>query len=219
MVRGARASYARRVMDTVISGLHASEPQPLPFAPSLVVRSYLLERDGGNVLVYGAETLPSVDLRGARRYLGHWHEAMFAAPVGVPTLVHERDHAHAEARMTVDGTFAGRETLDGDFELIPIPGHTPGATAFLWDSGEHRFLFTGDSLYLDDGEWVVALDVRGADRDAYLESLAVLRELDFDVLVPWAASAGQPPHAVTDATDARRRIDAITDRVRRGENR
>jgi hypothetical protein len=39
------------------------------------------------------------------------------------------------------------------------------------------------------------------------------------VLVPWAASAGQPPHAVTDATDARRRIDAILDRVRRGESR
>jgi glyoxylase-like metal-dependent hydrolase (beta-lactamase superfamily II) len=204
-------------METVIPGLHASEPQPLPFAPSLVVRSYLLEREGGNLLVNGAETIPAGDV--ARRYLGHWHEAMFAAELDAPTVVHERDRARTEGRTAIDGTFSGRETIDGDFELIPIPGHTPGATAFLWDSGEHRMLFTGDSIYLDEGEWVVALDVSGADRDAYLESLALVRELDFDVLVPWAASAGQPPHAVTDATDARRRIDAILDRVRRGESR
>jgi glyoxylase-like metal-dependent hydrolase (beta-lactamase superfamily II) len=204
-------------METVIPGLHASEPQPLPFAPSLVVRSYLLEREGGNLLVYGAETIPAGDV--ARRYLGHWHEAMFAAELDAPTVVHERDRARTEGRTAIDGTFSGRETIDGDFELIPIPGHTPGATAFLWHSGEHRMLFTGDSIYLEEGEWVVALDVGGADRDAYLESLELVRELDFDVLVPWAASAGQPPHAVTDATDARRRIDAILDRVRRGESR
>ena len=78
-------------------------------------------------------------------------------------------------------------------------------------------LFTGDSLFLDEGDWVVALDVRGADRDAYVASLELIRGLEFDVLVPWAASADRPPHAVTDATDARRRIGAIADRLRRGE--
>jgi glyoxylase-like metal-dependent hydrolase (beta-lactamase superfamily II) len=206
-------------METVMPRLRATEPQPLPFAQSLVVRSYLLERDAGDLLVYGAETTPAPD-GVAYRYLNHWHEAMFAAGLdGIPTLVHERDRAPAEQRVRVDGTFSERTKIDGDFELIPIPGHTPGATAFLWDSGEHRYLFTGDSIYLDEGEWVVALDVSGADRDAYLDSLALVRELEFDVLVPWAATAGQPPHAVTDATDARRRIDAILDRVRRGESR
>ena len=80
-------------------------------------------------------------------------------------------------------------------------------------------LFTGDSIYLDEGEWVIALNVQGADRDAYIESLERIRELEFDLLVPWAATAGQPPHAVTDADDAGRRIDAILERVRRGEDR
>jgi len=206
-------------MDTVIPGLHASAPHPLPFARSLLVRSFLLEREAGNLIVYGAEATPS--LEGAtHRYLGHWHEAMFAADLdGIPTLVHERDREPAEQRASVDGTFSERSTLDGDFELIPIPGHTAGATAFLWDSGAHRALFTGDSIYLVEDEWVVAVDVSGADRDAYLESLALMRELEFDVLVPWAATVGRPPHAFTDAVDARRRIDAIVDRVRRGESR
>jgi glyoxylase-like metal-dependent hydrolase (beta-lactamase superfamily II) len=202
----------------VIERLHASEPHPLPFAPDLHVRSFALERDGGNLLVYGAETTPALDGL-ERRYLGHWHEAMFAADLpGTPTFVHERDRELAEARTAIDGTFTERAML-GDFELIPMPGHTAGATAFLWDTGDRRLLFTGDTIYLDEGEWVAALNVRGADRGAYVASLELLRELEFDVLVPWAATAGQPPHAVTDATDAGRRIDAILDRVRRGEDR
>ena len=36
-----------------------------------------------------------------------------------------------------------------------------------------------------------------SDRAAYLDSLELIRELDFDVLVPWAATAGDPYHAVT----------------------
>ena len=52
-----------------------------------------------------------------------------------------------------------------------------------------------------------------SDRAAYLDSLELIRELDFDVLVPWAATAGQPDHALTDRADTRRRIDAIIERV------
>ncbi len=133
--------------------------------------------------------------------------------------MHELDREQSESRTAIAGTFAERTTLDGDFEVIPIPGHTPGATAFLWDSGEHRMLFTGDSLFFDEGEWVIALDVRGADRDAYVQSLELIRGVDFDVLVPWAATVGQPPHAMTDAADVGRRIDAILERVRGGADR
>jgi hypothetical protein len=57
-----------------------------------------------------------------------------------------------------------------------------------------------------------------SDRAAYLQSLELIRELDFDVLVPWAATGGRPYHAVTSRVDARRRIDAILDRVGRGED-
>ena len=76
-------------------------------------------------------------------------------------------------------------------EVIPTPGHTAGATAYLWDTGEHRALFTGDSVYLRDGEWVAAV-LGSSDRERYIEGLELMRGLDFDVLVPWAASVGQP---------------------------
>jgi glyoxylase-like metal-dependent hydrolase (beta-lactamase superfamily II) len=212
-------------LETVIPGLHATTPEPLPFAPSTTVRAFLLERERGNVLVYSTRELERdaaaiADLGGvSRRYLNHWHEAMFATDLDAPLFVHEREHAAVEERLPVRGSFSRRHMLDDDFEVIPTPGHTAGATAFIWDTGTHRALFTGDSVYLDGSEWVAAVLEGSSDREAYLASLELIRELEFDVLVPWAASAGEPYHAVTSRAEATRRLDAIIERLRRGEDR
>jgi glyoxylase-like metal-dependent hydrolase (beta-lactamase superfamily II) len=206
-----------------IAGLHAIGPESLPFARSLAIRAFLLERAAGNLLIYNtpglAENLAAAGERGgvARRYLNHWHEAMFdPGALRAPLFVHAADRAEVEAQgRHVRGAFSKRHVLDDDFEVIPTPGHTRGTAAYLWDTGEHRLLFTGDTIYLDDGEWVAAV-LRSSDRDAYVESLERLRELEFDVLVPWAATSGQPYYAATDPADARRRIGAILERARRG---
>ena len=211
------------MLDTPLPRLHASAPEPLPFAPSLHIRAFVLERERGNLLVYAAPTVgsaaPAIGALGGvtRQYLNHWHEAAFGGDgVDAPRAIHADDRGAAEDSLRVDETFSGRAVLDDDFELIPTPGHTPGATAFLWNNGEQRLLFTGDSIYLRDGEWVAAV-LDDSDRTAYIESLELLRELEFDVLVPWAAS-GESYYAPTDPPDARRRIDAILERLRRGEN-
>jgi glyoxylase-like metal-dependent hydrolase (beta-lactamase superfamily II) len=177
------------------------------------------------LLVYSVNGLASVapslqDLGGiARQYLNHWHESMFASDrLDAPLFCHENDRESVAENTPVSGTFSQRHRLDDDFEVIPTPGHTPGATAYLWDNGEHRFLFTSDTIYLNEGEWIAAV-LESSDRPSYIESLQLLRELDFDVLVPWLATRGQPYHALTDRADAQRRIDAILERVRRGEDR
>ena len=212
-------------LETIVPGLHATSPQPLPFAPSLTVRAFLLERSRGNILIYSTTELERdlaalEDLGGvSRRYLNHWHEAMFATELAAPLFVHERERAAVEEEMHVRGSFARRHLLDEDFEVIPTPGHTAGATSFLWEAGGHRMLFSGDSIYLDRGEWVAALLEGSSDRAAYITSLELIRELDFDLLVPWAASAGEPYHAVASRAEARRRIGAIIERLRRGEDR
>ena len=199
-------------LSTTIPGLHASDPAPLPFAPALQMRSFLLEREGGNLLIYGSTKVPDGDVW--RQYLGHGHEAAFVSPTGkAPVFVHAGDRAETEQQVPVRAAFSRRHALDDDFEVIPMPGHTPGSTAYLWHSGEHRFLFTADTIFLRDGDWRAAV-LGTSDRAAYLESLALLRELDFDVLVPWIAAG--PYSAMTDGADARRRIDAIIDRERRG---
>jgi glyoxylase-like metal-dependent hydrolase (beta-lactamase superfamily II) len=206
------------VHESPVRGLHASSPHALSFAPSVHVRAFLLEREAGNVVVYAAPEMPWPWEEVSRHYLNHWHEAMFASDTGAPLLVHRADRARVAERVRVRGSFSKRHTLGDDFEVIPIPGHTPGATAYLWDTGERRLLFTGDTLELSGGEWVAAV-LDSSDRDAYLDSLELIRELDFDVLVPWAAGAGERWYATTDPRDRRRRLDAVIARVRRGESR
>ena len=207
---------------TELDGVFASMPEPLPFAPSLHIRAFVLQREQGNLLVYGttglsADAAAIEELGGiSRQYLNHRHEAAFASRwVSAPLFVHEREREAVAETLDVRGSFSKRHMRDDDFEAIPTPGHTPGATAYLWEHGGLRLLFTGDTIYLRDGEWVAAL-LDSSDRAAYLDSLELIRELDFDVLVPWAASAGQPWYALTGEADSRRRIDAIIARLRRG---
>ena len=210
-------------MGTTLPGLFASPPERLPFAPSLSIRAFLLRRAQGNLLVYSATTLEAEaidDLGGiSRHYLNHRHEAMFApGSIAAPLFCHANERESVARAGRVRAAFSRRHMLDGDFEVIPTPGHTSGATAFLWDSGDHRLLFTGDTICLDHGEWVAAV-LDSSDRSRYVESLELMRELDFDMLVPWAATEGKPYHAATSRADARRRIEAILVRVRRGEAR
>ena len=211
-------------METAVEGLYATTPEPLPFAPSLDIRAFVLQRERGNVLVYSTTVLESdapaiEDLGGiSRHYLNHRHEAMFSSDwVAAPLFVHENERESVADAYHVRATFSRRHTLDDDFEAIPTPGHTSGATAYLWDSGRHRFLFTGDTIYLHDGEWVAAV-LGSSDRASYIESLELIGGLDFDVLVPWAATGGEDYFAVTSRADTKRRIDAILERVRRGED-
>jgi Metallo-beta-lactamase superfamily len=214
-------------MQTVIPGLYASAPERLPFAPSLEIRAFLLRREPGNLLVYSVGAVPaeaqSIEELGgiSRHYLNHWHEAQFgcdgiASTFKVPLVCHENERQSVSETCNVADTFSERHMVGDDFEVIPTPGHTAGATAFLWDSGQHRCLFTGDTVYLREGDWIAAV-LESSDRPKYIDSLELLRELEFDVLVPWLATGGQPCHAPTNRADARRRIDAILERLRRGD--
>jgi glyoxylase-like metal-dependent hydrolase (beta-lactamase superfamily II) len=190
-------------------GLEASPPESLPFAPSLEIRWFRLQHDSGDIAIYSNRTTP-IDT--ARQYLNHGHEAMFLPQERTAQLfVHERDRDAVPGE--VRGTFSRRHVFEDELEVIPTPGHTPGATAYLWDRGDHRVLFTGDTIYLRDGEWVAAV-LDSSDRAAYVESLELMRELDFDVLVPWAATRGEPYYALTNREDARERIDRIIAAIR-----
>jgi glyoxylase-like metal-dependent hydrolase (beta-lactamase superfamily II) len=193
-------------MEPVIPDLYASDPSPLPFAPAQGIRAFLLRRDAGNLLVYSAPTVDAdavAALGGAAQILiNHWHETEFGGGEDVAAAL--------DAPLTGERA-AAVEPPGDDVQVIPIPGHTPGATAFLWRGA----LFTGDSIYIDGGEWVGAV-LESSDRAAYLESLERLRELEFELLVPWAASLDGPYAIATDRADAQRRIDAIIARVRAG---
>jgi glyoxylase-like metal-dependent hydrolase (beta-lactamase superfamily II) len=56
--------------------------------------------------------------------------------------------ADAEAVPDAEWILEGSETVQvaPQFQIIPVPGHTPGSMALLYDQ---RFLFTGDHLWWD----------------------------------------------------------------------
>lgn len=216
-------------MKEVIPGLYASAPEPLGFGQSLEIRGLLLRREQGNLLLYRADTLERDveeinDYGGiSRQYLNHRHEASpacdwVASTFGAPLHCHEEEAQSVSETCNVDETFSERHRLDDDFEVIPTPGHTSGATAFLWNTGQHRCLFTGDTIFFPKGEWVAAVLDGVSDRKRYIESLESVRTLEFDVVVPSVAAAGQPYYSFTDRADAGRRIGAILNRLRLGEN-
>ncbi len=211
-------------METVVPGLHASTPESLPFGRALEIRAFLLQREQGNVLIYRSAELEQdaaeVERLGGiwHQYLGHRHEA--GAPsdwvterFGAPLHVHAADATGAAESTTVAETFDERHLVGDDLEVIPVPGHTEGSTAYLWDTGEHRVLFTADTVFLPDGEWSIAL-LAGSDRERYTESLELIRGLEFDVLVPGIASAGDPYHALTGKDDTRTRIDGLVRKLK-----
>lgn len=211
---------------TAIAGLYPTTAQTLPFSATTDVRAWILERPAGSLLVYSTGLLEqdadAIRAHGVeRQYLNHWHEAWIGLPpadLGLRLIHHAAEDAQVRENGGHGSTFDRPFALDGDFQAIPIPGHTPGATAYLWDSGEHRLLFTGDSLYLDGEDWRVAV-LDSSDRAAYVESLEAIRELDFDVLVPWASSVGGSDVSVVTPAQRRARIDAIVARVRAGSDR
>ncbi len=212
-------------LETPIEGLRSAPPSQLPYQAGVLVRSFLLERPTGNVIVYNSPGLTSAathirDAGGAARLLvNHAHEAMYGDPdLDAPVFVHERDRSETARSMLVAGVFTGRQLIDDDLEVIPTPGHTPGTTSYLWDSGSHRFLFTGDFIWIENGEWK-AVVLGSSLRAEYLHSLALVRELDFDVLVPWGTTEGGPCFALADRAEIVARVDAIIARVESGGDR
>ena len=57
---------------------------------------------------------------------------------------------------------------DGDFEVLRVPGHTPGGCAFLFADGADRALFCGDTLFAGS---VGRTDLPGGDWDTLLDSI------------------------------------------------
>ena len=217
--------FETSTLSSPIETLKATGASRLPYQHNVLLRSFVLARPTGNVVVYNSPGLTLAasaieDLGGATRLLvNHAHEGMFGDPgFDLPAYVHERDRVEIARSMRIHGTFDRRQFIDDDLEVIPTPGHTAGTTSYLWDSGTHRFLFTGDFIWIEEGEWK-AVVLSPSLRAEYLESLRTVRDLDFDVLVPWGTTEDGPCFAETNPADIRERIDAIIARVVAGGDR
>ena len=115
--------------------------------------SYLLRRDGGNVLVDSPRWSPrlaeSIERLGGARWLFLTHRDDVAdherwrERLGCERVLHEADARSVELRG-IERLLVGEEpvALAPDLLAIPVPGHTRGSACLLW----RDVLFTGDHL-------------------------------------------------------------------------
>jgi len=200
-----------------IKGLYATAPQSIPIGPSLVIRAFLLQREQGNLLIYSTNKITQdalEDKGGAvRHYMNHGHEASFYPnKIDTPTYIHQNDYESVKNKIEVSATFSETARLGDDFEIIPTPGHTPGSTCYLWDNGAHRILFTGDMLYLQYDRWFAPL-LGSSNRGPYLKSLRRIRELDFDVLLPWVTIQDQTFYYFVSKKEVEKQVTKVIERM------
>jgi metallo-beta-lactamase class B len=82
--------------------------------------------------------------------------------------------------LRVDVKLLGGETFEAggvEFEIIHVPGHTPGSIAVVAEIGGKRVLFCGDC-------YVPGCDRVRSDYDSWLSTLDTLNNIEFDVVLP-----------------------------------
>ena len=122
---------------------------------SFGANSYFIQHPDGNWLIdsprYMKHLVDAIERMGGLRYVFLTHEddvadaAQYATRFGARRIIHRAD---ADAMPDAEWIVEGLETvrLAPQFELIPVPGHTPGSSALLYD---RRFLLSGDHLWWD----------------------------------------------------------------------
>ena len=104
------------------------------------------------------------------------------ARFGVTTMCSEVEGPDVRRKVKNVATFPfERHVLAPGVEVIPTPGHRPGAVSYLVDVGERRCLFAGDSIYHSGEGWMCPVSKK--NRKTMLATLDLLSEVDFDVLL------------------------------------
>jgi glyoxylase-like metal-dependent hydrolase (beta-lactamase superfamily II)/ferredoxin len=117
--------------------------------------SYFLQHTEGNWLIdsprYLKHLADAFERMGGLRYIFLTHEddvadaSRYAKRFGATRIIHRADLAALpEAEWIIDGRQP--VSVSKQFQVIPVPGHTPGSMALLYDD---RYLFTGDHLWWD----------------------------------------------------------------------
>ena len=122
---------------------------------SFGANSFFIEHPAGNWLIdsprYVKHLVEAFERKGGIAFIFLTHEDdvadadKYAAHFGAMRIIHRGDvKAVPDAERIVEGLDA--VPLAPDVLAIPVPGHTPGSMALLYNN---RFLFTGDHLWWD----------------------------------------------------------------------
>lgn len=161
----------------------------------LRTHAYFLTRDDGNVLFYNTgdeddldqmESLGGVSLQ----LLTHRDEAgppqavvrkRFGARLGCSAIEMPSVSKHSP----VDIELGTQVDAISDIVIVHTPGHTDGSICFFYASLHGgSYLFTGDTIFLWDGQWsTLVLDHAGGSAAALAESLGKLKAYSPDLVM------------------------------------
>ena len=93
------------------------------------------------------------------------------------------------------------EVCGVSIEVMHVPGHSMGCTAYLFDHEDRRVVVSGDligTLLAGDFGWSGSIDF---DRDVYLQSLQKFAKVDSDMMLPG--------HGMVYCHEPRRRVEQV----------
>lgn len=189
---------------------------------TLQTHAYVLDHDLGRDLIYVAEdpqNLQAITETGGvdHIYLSHNHEisnGLFEArDVLSAKLV---GHAQMKPRfpngksLDIALDFETSVTLPSGLEAIYTPGHTDNNICYRYASPHGKtYLFTGDTLYLDQGKWrTIVMQKDGGDPSVLRASLAAMRDLTVDVVIT-SVAVGENRIVAVDRTEWTNTIDHL----------
>lgn len=164
---------------------------------TLKTHAYLLQHKTGQDLIYVAEnpeTHKAINKMGGldHIYLSHNHEittGLFKAADTLGTKV--AGHSLMQPRFT-DGQgldvpidVESSVSFPSGLEVIYTPGHTDNNVCYRYVSPHGKtYLFTGDTIYLDNGKWkTIVMQNDGGNAIELKDSLAKLRDVQVDVVI------------------------------------
>ena len=158
---------------------------------SFGANSYFIQHPEGNWLIdsprYLKHLVQAFEAKGGIRYIFLSHEddvadaSRFAKTFGATRIIHRADvSALPDAEWVVDGEDAVQ--ANSEFVLIPVPGHTAGCMALLYNN---RFLFSGDHLWWDRDLQQLGTPETLVWNDAQLkQSIKKLLNHSFELVLP-----------------------------------
>ena len=125
---------------------------------SFGANSFFIEHPNGNWLIdsprYLKHLVEAFEQKGGIGYIFLTHKddvadaEKYAAHFGAKRMIHRADlEAAPDAEWIIEGSDSLQVTPE--FQIIPVPGHTPGSMALLY---KNTFLFTGDHLWWDSAQ-------------------------------------------------------------------
>lgn len=174
--------------------------------------SHFVKRPAGNLILDASrvgsltDSFDAVEAEGgvkaaviSDRHLGGVSTNEIAARFGAKiycSVIEAEAMDHRVNKVVIDHVLPFERTvIEGDVELIPTPGHTAGQFSTLVPVGGSRVLFTADFIWREAGRWRPG----NRSRKKMLKALEGLRDLDFDVVVPWTGYTQTELHVRIDS--------------------